>query len=177
MPITQSADDRDTWPASETLATRVLRDHFGYLRALCRRRARSREDADDLCQEVLARLLSVPAGPVRNVMAVVYRCVANVAVDYYRKQRLHVGLDETDAEQVPYLREDIIPAVEFGEDVLRTLRKMPAGIPRDVYIKRLLDGAPFSEIASNLNITVQSAYTYYSKVNQEVWKALNGKDG
>lgn len=164
---------------SETLAELAARDHAALLLAFFLRRVRSRDDVDDLCQEVLERLVNVRTDSVKDVEKYLYRCAAAVVTDYYRKQKLLklVSLDETACEQVPHLQEDSISAVEFGEDVLRALKTLPAGVARDVYITRLLHGTPFPAIAMEFGITVESARTYFSNVNNHVWQTLWAQGG
>jgi RNA polymerase sigma factor (sigma-70 family) len=161
---------------SEMLATLAARDHYGQLLAYFVRRVKSPQDAEDLCQEVLARLLKLRVDAVSNPLPYIFKVAANVIADHFSGTKLRVvPLDERAADQAPHLQEDLIPAVEFGEDLLRALLSLPANIARDVYIKRLLDGTPFAQIAAELKITVPTAHTYFYNVNEHIWKFISGQ--
>src|SRR6185369_7277512 len=117
---------------------------------------------------------AIPADSVRHIKAYLYQCMRAVLADHYHEQSLpkFVPFDENDGDQVPHLQEDWIAAVEFGEDLLRVLKMLPASVAKDVYIKRVLHGALFTTIADELNITVKSARTYFSKIDNQVWGIL-----
>jgi RNA polymerase sigma factor (sigma-70 family) len=61
---------------------------FARLMAVCRRRGRSREDAEDLIQEALLRLEEYCRHrEVRNKEAFLVRTVSNLAINQYRRER------------------------------------------------------------------------------------------
>lgn len=84
-----------------TLADLVVQDHLAGLYYFLLRKV-GPNDATDLAQEVLARLMKVPLTDTRNPAAYAYTVAANLAMDFHRKERsqgLKVRLDSPGAEQ------------------------------------------------------------------------------
>ena len=76
----------------------VFRVAFSYLK--------SREDADDVTQEVFLRLVRSDALYAEHgkPLAYLYACARNVCADFYRGQRPVGALDEDDVQTIPDVR-------------------------------------------------------------------------
>jgi DNA-directed RNA polymerase specialized sigma24 family protein len=140
-------------------------------------RVKSREDARDLCQDVLALLVDVPLRDVAEPMRYIYTTAANVLADHFKgsAQMSAVPIDERAPDQAASLQEDSMAAVALGQDLECVLRAHPSAIERYVYLRRLLDGAPYALIAAEVNVKRETAETYYSRVNATVWEFVWSK--
>ncbi len=161
----------------ETLAEHVARKHSRPLFSYLARRLGSAEDAKDLMQEVLECLLKVDRRQVRDPRAYAIRCAAAVLAAHYERRKVRVvSIDELGSGQMDNLCEHPIDAVELGEDLVKVLRRLPRGVQRDVYIKRLLHETPFIDLAKEMRISLQVAYNYYYSTNKKVLEMLSEQE-
>ena len=122
---------------------------FSYISA----RVASREDAEDLCQEVFLKL----AGALENydskkaaVSTLVYRIAHNTVIDYYRTSRKHEEISEEDA--VLPSAEDIVMDRDQARELAEAIGRLPEQ-QRDILILRFYRGWTLVKIAKEMGLT------------------------
>jgi RNA polymerase sigma factor (sigma-70 family) len=144
----------------ETLAEHVAREHSRPLLSFLARRLRSDEDAKDLLQEVLTALIGVRRRTVKSPLAYAVKCAVAALAAHYQSRKLHlVSVDEAGVDLLE--GEDTIGAFEAGADFANVLKQLPANAQRTVYLRRLLKGESFADIASDMKISIPTAHNYY----------------
>jgi RNA polymerase sigma-70 factor, ECF subfamily len=139
--------------------------YYGQVYRYVRRRARTREDAEDVTQTVftdaVSRLAHVaPDSPL--VLAWLYTVARRRLIDHQRRSSLVVdqtiSLDEARLEQRS--------PDHYGVDVARTLAVGIATLPReqqDVVVLKVVEGRRFAEIATRLGISEEACRARLSR--------------
>lgn len=135
------------------------------LGAFIARRIPSREEAEDILQEVFMRFVQTDAlNPVTQVAAWLFRTARNRIIDYRRKHR-ETSLPEPDDEKgvvseiaALLADEENSPETEFlrtmvWEEFGRALDELPAE-QRDVFWLTEMEGFSFRELADDTGIPV-----------------------
>ncbi|MFP7722842.1 RNA polymerase sigma factor [Lysobacter sp. A3-1-A15] len=127
---------------------------------LCRRVPE--EDAKDIAQEALVRMLRYRAYPQDQLKALMYRIATNVMLDRARRERsrgapLHVSLDgEHDAmpsDEPPH--EERLASQQALEDVRAAILQLPDRC-REVYLLNRIEGMSYPAIARHCGISVKA---------------------
>jgi len=165
--VSTDADERawvDRVRAGDVGAFEALyRTYWQRLYAFAFRYVHSKEDAEEVAQEVFFRIWRrrahwVPAGAVRNYL---YLAVRNAARDRLERvavaRRWLVGQVETAPEVQPELE-----AAEFAATVERALAELPP--KRSAVCKlRLIDGLSYTQIADRLGICEKTVETQLAR--------------
>ena len=157
-----------------------------YAKALHRylfRRLRSREDAEDMAQEVYLRLLRVKSGElIESPQAYLYGIASHVVHQFrIRSGRERVAFD---SEAVDELAEDSAHAVpdhfttsvEIGQQLNWALNQLPL-MQRVVLLLHKRDGLSDSEIASRLNVSVSTVKTHIARAQARIRTLWDDKGG
>ena len=141
----------------------LYRAYWARLYAFAFRYVRSKEDAEDVTQEVFLRIWRgrehwVPAGAVRNYL---YLSVRNAARDRLARtvvaQRWRLSQAGTAAETQPNLE-----AAELTASVEQALHELPP--KRSAVCKlRLIDGLSYAQIADRLRISEKTVETQLAR--------------
>lgn len=91
---------------NDSLVGRFAEEHYDKVYRYCARRLPSKEDAQDVTQEVFLRLVQSDALYAEHgkPLAYLYACARNVCADFYRGQRPVGALDEDDVQTIPDVR-------------------------------------------------------------------------
>lgn len=127
------------------------------------------EDAKDLAQESLLRLMRYRGHPPDQLKPLMYRIALNTLNDHGRRLRsrfssLHDSLDQ-DADWVPSGELPHDQRVANAQELAR-LRKALLQLPircRQVYLLNRIDGMSYSEIARHCDISVKGVEKHISK--------------
>lgn len=125
----------------------------------------TRHDADDVFQDTfLAAFRSWPPPRRDNERAWLYRIATNKAIDHGRKRRRIVSL------------EDLRLAAPQGDgvsllDLVGAIRVLPAG-QRAAFVLRRVQGLPYGDVASALEITEVAARARVSEATKKVKEAM-----
>jgi RNA polymerase sigma factor (sigma-70 family) len=149
---------------SETIAREQAR-----LRNFIRRRVQSREDAEDILQDVFSELVEAYRlmHSIEQVGAWLFRVARNRITDLFRKKKpeaLHDQKATTDGEQFTF--EDLLPSSDGGpeaayartvllEELDNALDELPEG-QREVFIAHEIEGRSFKELAAESGLTVNT---------------------
>ena len=125
-----------------------------------------RESAEDLLQDVLAKLLQQPRLP-RELRPYVFRMVRNRAIDEFRRKDVAMT-SLFDLERVPEdsADQDLWPALEEGLDGLEEN-------VREVIVLKNLDGLRFREIATILDKPIGTITTWHRRGLERLNHLLN----
>ncbi|HVW96838.1 MAG TPA: RNA polymerase sigma factor [Mucilaginibacter sp.] len=141
------------------------------LLSFIRRRVNSDADAEDILQDVWYQFTSVVnSEPIEQTGAWLYRVARNKILDKHKKHRetllddMLLGREDEDDDTSDFkailMTESDTPETEylrnlFWEQLFFALDELPPE-QRDVFIWHELDDVPFSEIAENTGVNVQT---------------------
>lgn len=159
-------------------------EHDSGLRGFFRRRRVHRDDADDLVQEVYARLLRSTggdSGEVRDPEAYLYTVAANL-------QREHAVREKASTVQMRDISdyENMLTCGDHPEALLvrderrRLVKRMLEQLPdstRDVLILQHRDGLSYKEIAEKLGISIHMVKKHVVTGMARCRLAASGKEG
>ncbi|MGD9843450.1 MAG: RNA polymerase sigma factor [Steroidobacteraceae bacterium] len=156
----------DPVESAASLANTVFRNHSGELKRYLARRVRHSQDADDLAQEVFARILRVrDADMVRNPLAYVLGIATNVVREFrQRKQygRVLFDSDVTDdlCETLEQLAtHDHAEQLELQNRLNLALAQLPT-THRLVLLLVKRDGLSYTEAAKSSGLSVHTIEKY-----------------
>ena len=134
-------------------------------------RVGSREDAEDIVQDVFLKLFrsSENLKSVRNVKHYLIRSISNACRDFHRRRQDTLPLEKADKESV---QDDDLKMHEEYLRITVLARTLPPE-QREVLYMKCIDGLKFREISDILDIpeaTVKSRYRY---AIQAIQKQLN----
>mgnify|MGYP002777700713 CR=1 FL=1 len=156
--------------SAERAGESVERERSGLFDFL-RRRLPTREDAEDLLQDVLTDWAEVSqlARPIEHLTGWLYTVARRRISDWYRKRR-PVSLEEQftgfSDDDEPLLLTDLLAtddeAADDGmmrelmmDEIMAALDELPAE-QRDVFVRHEIDGQSFREMADELNVPVNT---------------------
>jgi RNA polymerase sigma factor (sigma-70 family) len=164
LSVTEMVDEQDQ-RISETVAREQVR-----LRNFIRRRVQSREDAEDILQDVFSELVEAYRlmHSIEQVGAWLFRVARNRITDLFRKKRPEALQDQKtstmDGEQFTF--EDLLPSSEGGpeaayaravllDELDNALDELPEE-QREAFIAHEMEGRSFKELAAESGLTVNT---------------------
>lgn len=154
----------------------LYRMHSADLRLSLRRRGASAEAAADLSQDAFVRVMTANDGqPIGNARAYLFRIARNLAIDLARRQKLAQSVSDPEAALASIA--DDAPSAErvlISRQELHVLQAALDEAPKthqDVFFSRL-DGMTFDQIASQLGVPRQTAFSRMVKVMAHLAAAL-----
>jgi RNA polymerase sigma factor (sigma-70 family) len=164
LSVTEMVDEQDQ-RISETVAREQAR-----LRNFIRRRVQSREDAEDILQDVFSELVEAYRlmHSIEQVGAWLFRVARNRITDLFRKKRPEALQDQKtstmDGEQFTF--EDLLPSSDSGpeaayaravllDELDNALDELPEE-QREVFIAHEMEGRSFKELAAESGLTVNT---------------------
>jgi len=147
---------------TQQILERVYRDHARNLINWALRKTKSREDAEDLCQEVMSRFAKMVIAKeaqgeeIKQVDAYLWQIAFNVMDDYF-SDSAKKGKLVNDLMQESSIENQTLPDPDSHTDVM--LEKLQRGISqldynlREAMIMYHLERKPISEISEHLNVS------------------------
>lgn len=154
-------------PREQAFLQRLSEVYRGPLTAYFERRVYSRDEAEDLTQEVFLRLVRRPDGAnIDNPEAFLFRTAVNLLRDRSRRQKtFRSHLSETELRQDRF--EGISPERVLGDrQALQAVMQRLAELDertRDAFILHRLEGWKHAEIARAFGVSVSSVEKYIIK--------------
>jgi RNA polymerase sigma factor (sigma-70 family) len=152
--------------SATSLAHTAFRDHAGELQRFLVRRVARVEDADDLAQEVFARLLRIRnADLVRNPLSYLLGIATHVVREFrQRKQHERVLFDSDLAEGLSAYAEDdaatgMAEQLELRERLDKALKRLPTAHQLVLLLVKR-DGLSYTEAASAAGLSVHTIEKY-----------------
>jgi RNA polymerase sigma factor (sigma-70 family) len=147
----------------------------GRMKGLCRRYARSDEDAEDILQEGFVQVFrSLPNLLNVNVLNAWMRQIfVRTAINYYNKHLKnynYVGDAPLDFEITN--DHQLILSELSKEELLGVIKKLPDGF-RVVFNMYAIDGFSHAEIAAHLGVTESTSKSQYSRAREWLRKKLD----
>lgn len=147
---------------------RFVREHRALLVAYLSRRI-GEDDAQDVAQEALVRLMRYRAQPFEQLRPLMYRIAINVIHDRGRRDTTrqvfaHVSLDQ-DFVGLPSLEPSHDQRIEHEQE-LALVRSAILQLPercRQVYLLNRIDGMSYSQIAQHCGISVKAVEKHIGK--------------
>lgn len=147
-------------PAAESLSLeQVIQLYRAPLRRFFAKRVRAGQDADDLVQEVFARLAARADGPeVRNPQAFLFQIASNLLRDHGRREQTRRAATDEIRHQDEGSFEEITPErVLQGRESVHALQRALNELPertRTIFVLHRFEEFRYSEIAQRLGISV-----------------------
>jgi RNA polymerase sigma factor (sigma-70 family) len=138
------------------------------LRSFIRRRVPDPADAEDIMQDVLARLIEANEMlvPIEHVTGWLYRVARNRIADWFRARRSERFSDLASAGEEELSFEELLPSPDDGPDallerqlLLEALEVAISELPREqreVFIAHEIEGTSFKEMSSRTGVNVNT---------------------
>lgn len=148
--------------------------HKAKHKGLCRRYARSDEDAEDIFQEAFVQVFrSLPSLQNPNTLNAWMRQIfVRTAINYYNKHLKNY--DYTNEEPLKYesnSEHQLILSELSREELVNVINKLPDGY-RVIFNMYAIDGFAHAEIAAHLGITESTSKSQYSRAKEWLRKRL-----
>lgn len=159
-------------PAIEPELNRLDRRYRPALMAFFMRRAASHSDAEDMTQELFAKLATTQTGAMDNADAYIFQMAANLLRDRGRRERVranyrasvHAGMDAGMGDLEPLDPARVLLGRESLGEVSDALRELPDRT-RAIFLLFRLEGMKQSELAALYGVSV-------SAVQKHIFKAM-----
>ena len=160
---------------------RLLEEQRGRIVALARFFTGRNEDAEDLAQDILLRMvLALPTLDCAETFDVwIYRLSRNRCVDHFRRRRLEAGWPSEPEPNVILWRDDVVPpdqALEASQSA-RRLRAAIRALPRvwrTAIVLRDLQDLPYEEVAARLRVPIGTVKSRINRGRARLAAALTG---
>jgi RNA polymerase sigma factor (sigma-70 family) len=154
--------------------TALYQKYKGRLMGICRRYAKSTDEAEDILQDSFIKIFRSIAD-VRNPDALgawLKRVVTNTSLNYYRSQ-LHYP-QTIDYEDLSHSNDDYWQMLSHfsNEEILKLIHALPDGY-RMVFNLYVIDGYEHAEIANMLGISENTSRSQLFKARETLKKKLN----
>jgi len=141
------------------------------------KRIRESYDIDDLVQEVFIRLAHRPNfDNIDYLEGYVFQVAANVIRDRVRRRAVrhaseHDPLDNSELPTNDFSPERVLQGRQLLDQALDALLELPART-RDIFVLRLYEGMKQEEIATSLQISVESVRFHLRRAKEHVARRL-----
>lgn len=161
----------NTSPVYEKLYEEYRPTVYSYISA----RVSSREDAEDLCQQVFVKLykaLETYDSEKASLSTFVYRLTHNAVIDYYRTLHTHTEISEEDA-LLPSAENVVMDRARVRE-IAAALSQLPWQ-QRDILILRFFRGWTLVRIAREMGLTYDTVVSRQKSAFEKLRKLLPDK--
>ena len=167
----------DVQPSSEAAFAEMYERNADRIYAFCRRRLRSREEAEDAVQETfVAAMRAIQRGSVPLCEAAwLFKIAENVCFAAYRSGARRHARDLSDSERIERL-----PARDRDGDTLIGLEGALDALPssqRNALLLRELRGLSYKEIALQLGVSVPAVETLIYRARRGLVRGLENGAG
>ena len=132
-------------------------------------------EAEDIVQDVVVHLFdrADPSVPIQNLAAYIYRALRNRIVDYFRRRRETLALQEAvlASGQNPALE---IEKEEILEDVFAAMEELSSE-EKAVILATEMEGRTFKELAEEWGIPLGTLLARKSRALEKIKKQLTGQ--
>jgi len=154
-----------------------VREEHAPLCAFLRARGVGREDAEDIAQDCMERLIRYRGHDNDALRLLLYRIARNRLADRGRspQARRHLALDERDGSEEPQgTSPDPLRQAESGQ-MIALLRQALFKLPeraREVYLLNRITGMSYAQIARHCGITAKTVEKHIARALQGLRKEL-----
>ena len=143
------------------------------------KRTNCSSDAEDLVQEVFARLWAREKNtPILKLDSYLFQTASNVLNDYFRKRKVrqqdqHFFSEDEQVFGSDFSTERVLLGKDAIKSVLTEIKKLPQKT-QDIFVLRAFEGKSGAEVADMMNVSVRSIEKHMAKalvhLNQTVRK-------
>lgn len=186
-PEGKTINEQSANTASDILTEPDNEDSFGsvyisYNHDLCRfiaRRMETREDVDDIAQEVYFRAVRAYRKGQKLTLSYIYKIASNLIIDFFRRRKTHLAeahcpIDDIELESPAPNPEQALRSkqgVEAYRKVLRTLKPEC----RRAFILHRFRGLTYAEIADEMEISKISVKNHIYQALLQFRKKIPGR--
>lgn len=166
--------------------TAFVREERAPLCAFLRARGASADDAEDIAQDCMERLIRYQAHSSEELRLLLYRIARNRLADRGRsaQSRPHLSLDDSDgSDEASSTTPSPLRQAESGQ-MLAILRQALFKLPercREVYLLNRISGMSYAQIARHRGITAKTVEKHIARalqgLRQELGPDIFRKDG
>ncbi len=151
----------------------IYMQNYSSLRAIAYSVVCNREDADDIMQAVITRLVERPevAREIQSPLPFLRRCIRNEAISLYRKKKIAAIPLEDEGENGAFTYRD--PGFDQKEGILflRAYIKQQPEYMQQAFIAYILDGEKIVDIARNLEMKPDALERKFRQIKAEIRRA------
>jgi RNA polymerase sigma factor (sigma-70 family) len=165
---------------AEETTTQMGRRYRPALMAFFVRRVRNTAEAEDLTQEVLVRLVEVPAGEMTRPDAYIFQIAANLLRDRHRRYQVREAW-RNDVQQQDALGADFLDPLRVLESreslgmLIRAITELSQR-SRDILLLFRLEKVRKREIAESFGISVSAVDKHLIRATAHLTKRLEEKE-
>lgn len=165
-------------PRRTASVEQAVRDHGAELLSFLKRRTVSPQDAADLRQDVLVRLLTAPArGSISDVRAYLFQVARRLLIDRRRRAQVETTIFEADADASEKVCPTSCPESAAANVVaVQRLQDAVADLPERVRMALLwnrLDGLSLKEVGARLGVSESMACRYVNEALSHCYRKLH----
>ncbi len=154
--------------------------YYGYVFSITLRYSNSREDAEEVCEEVFIKIFRNldkydPDCPFRPWLR---RIVVNTAIDYIRKHQKHNNqhiIELAHAPEAASVSNTALSDIGY-EELLACIQELPPAY-RAVFLLYAVEGYKHHEIAEQLGISVGASKSNLAKARKKLQRLVCKKNG
>jgi RNA polymerase sigma factor (sigma-70 family) len=156
-----------------------LTTHVRRLQRLLRRRGVTREDTEDLIQEVFLRVLVYceEGNEVREPEAFMVRAALNLSANLHEREhrKLYVAkpVDELDIVDTSCIPDEVVAADQCLHSLQRALDALEPRT-REVYYMHRVQGLKYTQIASHFKISVSAVEKHVARATGALTREMLG---
>ena len=157
------------FPDVSTLYTEYRPKVMGYIYA----RLRSREDAEDLCQDVFEKVmmkLDTYDPEKSSISTWIYTITRNSVIDFYKRNHQSAELDENMAEDG--FVDDALLKNETLDELASALEMLPDEL-QEIIVLRYYDGIPLTEISDKMGLSYGAVKLRHAKAVEMLRRAMH----
>ncbi|MDR2414374.1 MAG: sigma-70 family RNA polymerase sigma factor [Odoribacteraceae bacterium] len=153
---------------------KLFAEHFDAAVYLARKIVMSREEAEDVVQEVFIRMLDVDLDALGSLQGFLYACTRNRALDHARKNaRLtRPGLPPEEHDDSPETLAREIEHAESLSKLMKAIEQLPRQ-SREVVKLVYLSGRSYKETAKHLGISLATVKTHAYRSIKRIRETLS----
>ncbi len=146
-----------------------------------RKRTNNSDDAEDLVQDVFARLWARKKDtPILKIESYLFQTAASVLNDYFRKRKVrlqdqHFFADDSDIFGSDFSTERVLLGKDAIKCLLVEIKKLPQRT-QDVFVLRAFENKRSIEVAEMMNISVRSIEKHMAKAIVHLNKIIRDWD-
>lgn len=147
---------------------RFLREQMTALAGFLRRRLPSEEDAQDVAQESMMRMLRYQATePPHAWKPLLYRVATNAACDHARRRASHHSTDHVELDAEALMSDSPQPEQQLMEeqeqDVIEAAILQLSPKCRQAFLLHRMEGMSYAQIAAHVGLSESSVQKYISR--------------
>jgi RNA polymerase sigma-70 factor (ECF subfamily) len=150
----------------------LYRQYYGFAMAICLRYSSNYERAVEVVNDGFLKIFTKldMYNPEKSFKGWIRRIMINSAIDHYRKEQKHTGLNSIEYYEAATFAPTVIQKMTYDEVIHQIQLLSPSY--RAVFNLYVIDGYKHLEISKSLNISVGTSKSNLSRARMQLQKAL-----